>query len=188
MRYKKNFYYTNIDYTNNMVDGFVGENENFVREFNNLIDIDTQDVKKITSVVEFGCDLGNRIDNINAEIKLGIEFDQVADLYSDKYMKSERIVFQTPEDFLLQPFPYKEKYEYGFCLNLFDIFDGDYDKLVERMLEYCDVLFVFSKDRSQKEMADKLTSPNIDFSQYGGDDEAFIYNILCVEGKNENDN
>jgi hypothetical protein len=190
MRYKKNFYYTNIEHTNNMVDGFVGENQKFAEGFNTLLknDFSTAASSSVLSVIEFGCDLGNRIDNIDSEIKMGIEFDQVADLYSEKYMKSPRVVFQTPEDFLSKPFPYKEKYVYGFCLDLFDIFDENYDSLVEKMLEYCDVLYLLSKNYNAREMADKLTSENIDYSECYGDDSIYAYNILFIhkiEGKDK---
>jgi len=187
MRYKKNFYYTNIEYTNTMVGGFVGENENFVRQFNGMTGEDFKATEQPMSVVEFGCDLGNRIDNISAKTKLGIEFDHVADLYADRYMKSPRFMFQTPDDFLSHPFPYKEKYDCGFCLDFFDIFDSNYDRLVEKMLTYCNNLYIFSKDRSAKQMSEKITSNNIDYMEYyipkGLYEGDFTYNVLLVEEK-----
>jgi hypothetical protein len=155
MRYNKNFYYMNIDQTNNR-ERILQEDSPLIEEFQEIL---SEHYDYPDSLIEFGCDLGLRLERLNIPNKAGFEFDHTAGLYIGKHSRVKNYCFQSLEDFVGHNPPHNEpKMDCGLCLDFFKYFDcEDHNVLISKMLEYCDLLVLVSKDLTAEEMASRVS-------------------------------
>lgn len=182
MRYKKNFYYTNIEYSNNKESeagsSFNKENKIFIDDFHTFLE---KHYSWPSSIVEFGADFGARLNGLKVDEKLAVEFDHVAELYYQKHSKTPAIFFQTLEDFIERQTKTTVLFDCGFFLDFFLYCDTDnYYSLISKMLEYCDFLFLVSKDLTSHEMAKKVENKNLSLTEVEMDS---VYSYLIIEKK-----